>query len=440
MKVGFISLGCPKNQVDSEMMIEKLAAAGFEISDDLGEVDIVVINTCAFIEDAKKEAIENILDMVSMKEDGLIKKIIVTGCLAQRYKDDILQEIPEVDAVVGLGANGDIAEILTAVTAGEEHKTSYPDVSLMPLGDPRILTTPQHWAYLKIADGCSNRCTYCSIPSIRGDFRSRPMEGIIEEARQLVTGGVKEIILVAQDTTRYGEDIYGEKKLPQLLRELNTIDGLRHIRILYCYPDRITPQLLDAMAECDKVVNYIDLPLQHCNGEILKSMNRHGDKESLLQLISDIRTKLPDATLRTTLIVGFPGETEEQFNELCQFVKEARFDRLGCFTYSPEEGTDAAGMPNQIDEDEKVRRGEIIMDIQQKIFEEKLSENVGKIIDVTVDGYDAYTDCYYGRAASDAPDIDSIVTMTCSYELFEGDLVQVEIFEVMNGDLIGEVV
>lgn len=440
MKVGFISLGCPKNLVDSEMMIEKLSSAGFGISDDLGDVDIVVINTCAFIEDAKKEAIENILDMVSMKEDGIIKKIVVTGCLAQRYKDEILKEIPEVDAVAGLGANGDIVEILTAITAGEEHKTSYPPVSEMPIEGARVLATPQHWAYLKIADGCSNKCTYCAIPSIRGEFRSRTVESVVEEAEQLAENGVKELILIAQDTTRYGEDLYGRKMLPELLGKLNGIEGLKWIRMLYCYPDRITDELLDAMAANGKVLPYIDLPLQHCSGEVLRRMNRRGDRESLLALVGRIREKLPSAVLRTTLITGFPDETEEQFEELCEFVKEARFDRLGCFPYSAEEGTEAAEMDGQVDEAERVRRGEIIMDIQQRIFEEKLAENKGKILEVVVDGYDGYTDCYYGRAWTDAPDIDSIVTMTCGYELFEGDIVKVQIFNVMNGDLIGEVV
>ena len=438
MKVGFISLGCPKNLVDSEMMIARLCSAGFEISDDLDDVDIVVINTCAFIEDAKKEAIENILDMVSMKEDGLIKKIIVTGCLAQRYKDEILKEIPEVDAVVGLGANGDIAEIITAVCAGEEHKASFPDLCNMPLSGERILATPTHLAYLKIADGCSNRCTYCAIPSIRGDFRSRPIESCVDEAKQLAENGVKELIVVAQDTTRYGEDIYGEQKLPELLDRLNEIEGLKWIRLLYCYPDRLSDEILDAMARNDKVLHYIDLPLQHCNGEVLRRMNRHGDRASLTALIGKIREKLQNVVIRTTLITGFPGETQEQFEELCEFVKEIRFDRLGCFPYSQEEGTAAAELDGQLDDETKVARGEAIMNIQQLIFEEKLNENKGKIIETVVDGYDGYTDCYFGRAWTDAPDIDSLVTITSDTDLNEGDMVKVQIFNCINGDLIGE--
>ncbi|HHU83873.1 MAG TPA: 30S ribosomal protein S12 methylthiotransferase RimO [Clostridiales bacterium] len=440
MKVGFISLGCPKNQVDSEMMIEKLASAGFEISDDLGSIDIVVINTCAFIDDAKKEAIENILDMVSMKEDGEIKKIVVAGCLAERFKAEIIKEIPEVDAVVGLGANGDIVEVLTAVAAGEEHKIIHPPVSDMPLDDARILTTPEHWAYLKVADGCSNHCSYCVIPSIRGEFRSRTIESVVEEAKQLADDGVREIIVIAQDTTRYGEDLYGEKKLPELLDKLETIENLKWVRLLYCYPDRITDELLDAMARNKKVLHYIDLPLQHCNRDILHRMNRTGDKDSLLALINHIRTKLPDAILRSTLIVGFPGETDEQFEELCEFVKEAEIDRLGCFEYSAEEGTPAATFDDQISDEVKCERGEILMNIQHEIFERKLNANVGKILEVVVDGYDGYTDSYFGRAWTDAPDIDSVAIMTCDYDLFEGDIVKVRIFNVIDGNLIGEVV
>ncbi len=438
MKVGFISLGCPKNQVDSEMMIEKLASAGFEISDDLGSIDIVVINTCAFIDDAKKEAIENILDMVSMKEDGEIKKIVVAGCLAERFKAEIIKEIPEVDAVVGLGANGDIVEVLTAVAAGEEHKIIHPPVSDMPLDDARILTTPEHWAYLKVADGCSNHCSYCVIPSIRGEFRSRTIESVVEEAKQLADDGVREIIVIAQDTTRYGEDLYGEKKLPELLDKLETIENLKWVRLLYCYPDRITDELLDAMARNKKVLHYIDLPLQHCNRDILHRMNRTGDKDSLLALINHIRTKLPDAILRSTLIVGFPGETDEQFEELCEFVKEAEIDRLGCFEYSAEEGTPAATFDDQISDEVKCERGEILMNIQHEIFERKLNANVGKILEVVVDGYDGYTDSYFGRAWTDAPDIDSVAIMTCDYDLFEGDIVKVRIFNVIDGNLIGE--
>lgn len=440
MKVGFISLGCPKNQVDSEMMIEKLASAGFEISDDLGSIDIVVINTCAFIDDAKKEAIENILDMVSMKEDGEIKKIVVAGCLAERFKAEIIKEIPEVDAVVGLGANGDIVEVLTAVAAGEEHKIIHPPVSDMPLDDARILTTPEHWAYLKVADGCSNHCSYCVIPSIRGEFRSRTIESVVEEAKQLADDGVREIIVIAQDTTRYGEDLYGEKKLPELLDKLETIENLKWVRLLYCYPDRITDELLDAMARNKKVLHYIDLPLQHCNRDILHRMNRTGDKDSLLALINHIRTKLPDAILRSTLIVGFPGETDEQFEELCEFVKEAEIDRLGCFEYSAEEGTPAATFDDQISDEVKCERGEILMNIQHEIFERKLNANVGKILEVVVDGYDGYTDSYFGRAWTDAPDIDSVAIMTCDYDLFEGDIEKVRIFNVIDGNLIGEVV
>jgi ribosomal protein S12 methylthiotransferase len=310
----------------------------------------------------------------------------------------------------------------------------------MPLDDARILTTPEHWAYLKVADGCSNHCSYCVIPSIRGEFRSRTIESVVEEAKQLVDDGVREIIVIAQDTTRYGEDLYGEKKLPELLDKLETIENLKWIRLLYCYPDRINDEFLDAMARNKKVLHYIDLPLQHCNRDILHRMNRTGDKDSLLALINHIRTKLPDAILRSTLIVGFPGETDEQFEELCEFVKEAEIDRLGCFEYSAEEGTPAATFDDQIPDEVKRERGEILMNIQHEIFERKLNANVGKILEVVVDGYDGYTDSYFGRAWTDAPDIDSVAIMTCDYDLFEGDIVKVRIFNVIDGNLIGEVV
>lgn len=439
-KIGFISLGCPKNQVDSEMMIARLMDNGFIMCDELYDMDIAVINTCGFIEDAKKEAIDNILEMVEMKKDGLIKKVVVTGCLAQRYGEDILREIPEVDAVIGLGGNGDIVEVLNRLCTEETGSTCLlPSVYEMPLEGKRVLTTPSHWAYLKIADGCSNRCTYCAIPSIRGDFRSREEDSIVEEAKRLVEGGVRELILVAQDTTRYGEDLYGEPRLAALLDRLNELESLRWIRLLYCYPDRITDELLDSMARNKKVLHYIDLPLQHANEKILRLMNRRGSKAELLALLEKIRAKLPDAVLRTTMITGFPGEGEEEFCELCDFVKEARFDRLGCFAYSAEEGTAAALLDSQVDEEVKRQRGETIMELQQRIFEEKLKSFIGKTLEVIVDGYDSYTDSYYGRAWTDAPDIDSVIHLTCGYELNDGDIVTVEVTGMLDFDLIGEV-
>ena len=311
-----ISLGCPKNQVDAEIMLKKLVDAGYVLVQDADKADIVIVNTCGFIEDAKKESIDAILEMADLKEDGILKKILVTGCLAQRYADEVISEIPEVDGVIGIGANADIVAVCDAIFENEEVYSSFPDKELLPLDGGRILTTPEYTAYLKIADGCSNCCSYCAIPSIRGAFRSRKMDDVLEEANALCEKGVKEIILVAQDTTRYGEDLYGELKLPELLNELNKIEKLQWIRLLYCYPERVTDELLDAIAENEKVCHYIDIPMQHADGEILKAMNRKGDKESLLALVEKIRARIPDMIIRTTFITGFPGETEEAFTTL----------------------------------------------------------------------------------------------------------------------------
>jgi len=439
IKVGLISLGCPKNQVDSEMMLAKLSAAGYEIVDDAYSADIVVINTCGFIEDAKKEAIENILEMADLKKDGIIKKILVCGCLAQRYRDEVIKEMPEIDGIMGLGNNGDIVEMCDRVMK-DEAVEEFADKESMPIEGERVLSTPAHWAYLKIADGCSNCCTYCAIPMIRGRFRSRSEDSIVAEAEKLAAGGVKELILIAQDVTRYGEDIYGEPRLAQLLKKLTPIKGIEWIRLLYCYPDRITDELLDVMASEDKVLNYIDLPLQHADGKILKRMNRTGDKESLLALIEKIRDKLPGAVIRTTFITGFPGEGEEEFNTLSEFVDEAQFDRLGCFAYSPEENTPAASFEDQVDDDVKQKRGEIIMEQQYDIFTYKQKQLIGTVQRCIVDGYDGYTDSYFGRTWMDAPEIDSAVFFTSSKELEEGDMVDVEIFDTKDYDLMGEVV
>lgn len=437
--VGFISLGCPKNQVDAELMLSKIEKAGFNIVDVAYEADIVIINTCGFIEDAKKEAIDNILEMAELKKEGSIQKILVTGCLAERYKDEIFSEFPEVDGVIGLGANADITEAINAVM-NDEKIGAFPDKEKMPLSGERLLTTPQHWAYLKIADGCSNCCTYCAIPSIRGEFRSRPMEEIIEEAEKLASDGTKEIIIIAQDTTRYGLDLYGELKLPELLRKLNGINGLEWIRMLYCYPDRITDELIDTMASCEKVLHYIDLPLQHADGRILKAMNRTGDRESLEALVDKIREKMPDVVLRTTFITGFPGEDEEAFNNLSEFIDDIMFDRLGCFAYSAEEGTPAAEMENQVDEEVRKHRADVLMEQQYDIFEFKQKKLIGETIKCIVEGYDAYTDSYFGRTWKDAPEIDSVVYFTGIGEYNEGDIVDVEIFDVNEYDLMGEIV
>lgn len=437
--VGFISLGCPKNQVDAELMLAKIEKAGFNIVDVAYESDVVVINTCGFIEDAKKEAIDNILEMIELKNEGSIQKIVVTGCLAERYKDEIMKEFPEVDGVIGLGANADIVAVINAVMS-DASVAEFPEKEQMPLGGDRLLTTPQHWAYLKIADGCSNCCTYCAIPSIRGGFRSRPIEEIVEEAEKLATDGTKEIIIIAQDTTRYGLDLYGELKLPVLLRKLNEIDGLEWIRMLYCYPDRITDELIDTMASCEKVLHYIDLPLQHADGRILKAMNRTGDRDSLEALIDKIRAKMPDVVLRTTFITGFPGEDEEAFNNLSEFIDDIMFDRLGCFAYSAEEGTPAAEMDNQVDEEVRKHRADVIMEQQYDIFEFKQSKLIGETIKCIVEGYDAYTDSYFGRTWKDAPEIDSVVYFTGIGDYNDGDIVDVEIFDINEYDLLGEIV
>lgn len=438
-KIGMISLGCPKNQVDAEHMLALMDAEGWEIVDYVDGCDAVIVNTCGFIDDAKKEAIENILDMVELKKEGVISKIIVTGCLAQRYKDEIVKEIPEVDAVIGIGANGDIIKTVEEVMSGVDTIEKYPPQCDLPLEGQRILTTPHYWAYLKIGEGCSNRCTYCTIPSIRGNMRSRSMENVIDEAKQLAESGVKELILIAQDTTSYGLDLYGELKLPELLNELCKIDSIEWIRLLYCYPDRITDELIETMKNQEKVVNYIDLPLQHADDKILKAMNRRGDQALIRNVISKLRTEIPDVVIRTTFIVGFPGEGEEEFETLAEFVNEIEFDRLGVFTFSPQEGTPAFDMEDQVDEDIKTRRGEVIMQDQYSIMEEKNNEKIGKTYRVVVEDYDGYSDSYTGRTYMDAPEIDGLVKFTSHKDLDIGDFVDVEIFDVEDYDLIGEV-
>ncbi len=438
IKIGFISLGCSKNQVDAELMLHKLEEAGYEIVDLAYESDIVVINTCGFIEDAKKEAIETILEMVELKKEGSIKKILVTGCLAERYRDEIVKEIPEVDGVIGIGANNDIVSVVNDIM-NDDNVRYYPDNTLLPLEGERLLTTPWYWAYLKIADGCSNCCSYCAIPYIRGQYRSRTIEDIVSETEELAKKGVREIILIAQDTTRYGLDLYGKLMLPELLRRLNEINGIQWIRLLYCYPDRITDELLDTIVSCEKVLHYIDLPLQHADGEILKRMNRTGDKDSLLALINKIRDKIPDVVLRTTLLIGFPGETEEAFGTLCDFVDEAQFDRLGCFAFSPEEGTAAADMPDQIDNDVKQHRTDVIMEQQFDIFQYKQKQHIGKTLKCIIEGYDGYSDSYFGRTWMDAPEVDSEVYFTGRGDYNDGDIVDVEIFDINDYDLMGEI-
>ncbi|MEE1010638.1 MAG: 30S ribosomal protein S12 methylthiotransferase RimO [Acutalibacteraceae bacterium] len=436
-KIGMISLGCPKNQVDAERMLAQLDKNEFTIADCYEGVDAVIVNTCGFIDAAKQEAIENILEMAQLKEEGTVKKIIVTGCLAQRYKDEILSEIPEIDAVVGIGANGSIAEITKRVIEGES-VYEMPSNEELPLVGERLLTTPEYWSYLKIADGCSNRCTYCAIPSIRGNYRSVEFETLIDEATQLAAAGTKELVLIAQDTTSYGIDLYGKFRLPELLDALCEIEGIEWIRMLYCYPDKITDELLEAMAKQPKVLPYIDLPLQHADDKILKAMNRRGDSAYLRETISRIRAALPDAVIRTTFIVGFPGEGEEEFENLAEFVNEIEFDRLGCFEFSPQEGTPAFDMEDDVDGDTKLRRGEIIMQDQLEIVTLKNNEKIGKTYKVIVEDYDGYTDSYSGRTYMDAPEIDGSISFTTNNRYEPGDFADVVVIGVNDYDLIGK--
>ena len=436
-KIGMISLGCPKNQVDAERMLAQLDKNGFEIADCYDGVDAVIINTCGFIDAAKQEAIENILEMAQLKEEGLVKKIIVTGCLAQRYKEEILAEIPETDAIIGIGANGNIADIAKKVIEGEKI-FEMPSNTELPLVGERLLTTPEHWAYLKIADGCSNRCTYCAIPSIRGDFRSVKFETLIEEAKALADAGTKELILIAQDTTSYGIDLYGKLRLPELLDALCEIDGIEWIRMLYCYPDKITDELIETMARQPKVLHYIDLPLQHADDGMLRAMNRRGDSAHIRSVIAKIRDAMPDAVIRTTFIVGFPGEGEKEFENLAEFVNEIEFDRLGCFSFSPQEGTPAYDFENQIEEDVKLRRGEIIMQDQLEIVTVKNHERIGKTYRVIVEDYDGYSDSYSGRTYMDAPEIDGVISFTTNNHYEVGEFADVEIIGMNDYDLIGK--
>ena len=438
-KVSMVSLGCPKNQVDAEMMLHSLKEAGFEIGAIEAEADAIIINTCGFIESAKQEAIENILEAAQYKADGNLKALIVTGCLAERYRDDVTEEIPEVDVCVGIGANGDIAEIVKAAIEGN-CQNRYGEKDALDLNAERILGGPSYTAYLKIGDGCDNCCTYCAIPQIRGRMRSRKIEDCVAEAKDLAARGVKELIVVAQDTTAYGTDIYGKPMLCALLRELCRVDGIHWIRTLYTYPERIDDELLALLKSEKKLVKYLDMPIQHVNGEILKRMNRKGDRQSLTALIDKIRKAVPDITLRTTLITGFPGESDEQFCEMAEFVRDTRFDRLGCFTYSAEEDTIAATMPNQVDEQTKVDRMEHIMELQHTVAAQKNESKIGKTVEVLIEGWDDYIKCYFGRSAADAPEIDGKVFFLAGRQLKIGDFAKVRINDTLEYDLLGELI
>lgn len=435
-KVGMISLGCPKNQVDGEILLQKLADAGFQIVNTIEDSDIMIVNTCGFIDDAKKEAIETILEVAEYKQAGLISAIVVTGCLAERYQDEIIKEMPEVDAVVGIGSNRDIVKVCQKALLGIT-TTSYENKCYLPLEGDRMLSTPPHWAYLKIAEGCDNKCSYCAIPGIRGKFRSRPMESVVSEAKELAENGIKELILIAQDTTKYGEDLYGKYSLDRLLEQLVKIDSIQWIRLFYCYPQRITDSLIDVIANNEKICKYIDIPMQHSNGEVLKAMNRVGTGEDYKKLFDKMRARIPGLSLRTTFMIGFPGETDEQFEDLCAFVKDIKFDKMGCFTFSPEEDTPAFDMDNQIDQDVKDRRQEVLMNIQYYITEESNKNRVGNSYKVIVDEFDG--ERYVGRSYMDSPEIDSGIIFTSNKKLKIGDFVDVKITDFDGYDLIGEI-
>ena len=439
IKVSMVSLGCSKNLVDSERMLKKLRVHGYELVTEFGDSDVAVVNTCGFIQAAKEEAIETILEIAALKKEGTVKKLILTGCLTERYREEAAKEFPEADAVIGIGDNKDIVDILDRVLHGERVVQFSPKRDAELTGD-RIITTLPFFSYLKIAEGCSNCCTYCAIPMIRGGYRSVPMEDVLTEARQLAENGVTELCVIAQDTTRYGEDLYGKPCLPELLEKLCEIDKLRWIRVLYCYPERITDELIDTIAEQDKIVKYIDMPIQHCNDEILHRMGRPSTKAALQALIAKIRARIPGIVLRTTLMTGFPGETEEQFTELAAFVKEMHFERMGCFAYSQEEGTKAAEMPDQVEEEERLHRADILMEHQAQISADYNAAQLGTEKTAVVEGFDRWAECYFGRTEADAPDIDGKVFFTSAEQLQIGDYVQLRITDTLDYDLLGEVI
>lgn len=438
MKILFISLGCDKNLVDTEVMLGMLASRGYEMTNDEQEADIIVINTCCFIHDAKEESIQNILEMAEYKKNGSAKALIVTGCMAERYRQEILDEIPEVDEVLGTTAYDRILDAVDAALAGQ-HEVMTADLDALPLPETkRLVTTGGHFAYLKIAEGCDKHCTYCIIPKIRGNFRSVPMEHLLKEAQDLAEQGVKELILVAQETTLYGKDLYGEKSLPKLLRELCKISGIRWIRILYCYPEEITDELIQVMKEEPKICHYLDLPIQHANDTILKRMGRRTSKQELIDIVQKLRKEIPDICLRTTLITGFPGETQEQHEEVMEFIDTLEFDRLGAFTYSPEEDTPAATFEDQIDEEVKEDRQADIMELQQEIAFDKAEDMIGREVLVMIEGKVADENAYVGRTYRDAPNVDGLIFINTDVELISGDFAKVKVTGALDYDLIGE--
>ena len=439
IKVGFVSLGCPKNLLNTERMLALLAAEGFEIVAEDVEADVMVINTCAFIESAKTEAIDSILDIAWLKEHHTLKGIVVAGCLPQRYGDEILKELPEVNCIIGTGSVEKICEAVRAAYHGTSCR-AFDDIDTAPFGGERVVTTPEHFAYLQISEGCDNCCTYCVIPSIRGKFRSRPMSDLVEEATELAELGIKELCLIAQDTTRYGEDLYGTYALDSLIAELSQIEGIEWIRLLYCYPDRITDGLIEEIANNPKVVKYIDMPIQHINDDILKRMNRRSNKAQIMEVIQKLRSRVPGIILRSTVIVGFPGETAAQFEELRNFLKGIRFERLGVFSYSREEGTPAYDFPGQVSEKTKEKRNDILMEQQERIHNECNEAFLGQTLQVICEGYDQVSESFFGRSYADAYDIDGKIFFSASKNVREGQFVNVLITEVMDYDLVGKVV
>ena len=440
MKLLFISLGCDKNLVDSEFMIGKLAQEGIELTDFEEEADIIIINSCCFIGDAKEESINTILEMAEQKKTGKCKSLIVTGCLSQRYQDEIFKEIPEVDAILGTNSYDAIYEAVLATLNKEQYKNVQTLEGLPTIDSKRLLTTGGHYAYLKISEGCNKNCTYCIIPSIRGRYRSVPMETLVEQAKELVDAGVKELILVAQETTLYGIDLYGEKSLHKLLDELNAIPGLLWIRILYCYPEEIYEELIDSIIRNKKVCHYLDMPIQHCNDSILKSMNRKTDKADIIRIANHLRERIPDITLRTTLICGFPGETAREHEELMQFVNDMEFDRLGAFAYSPEEGTKAAEFDNQVDEELKQDWVADVMELQEEVIIDKNESLIGTELITFIEGKVADENAYIGRTYRDAPNVDGYIFINTDEELMTGDIVKAKVIGAYEYDLIGELV
>lgn len=438
-KVAVVSLGCAKNQVDAEMIMARLDDAGYAFVQEPGMSDIVLVNTCGFITAAKEEAIEWLNELITLKEEGTIKHIVVTGCLSERYREEFVNEFPEVDAVVGISEYERIADVFKRVLDGEK-VIAFGEKEKHTMEGRRVLSTEAHYAYMRIADGCDNRCTYCAIPQIRGKFRSRPMENIVDEARGLAEQGVKELILIAQDTTRYGLDLYGELALPKLLNKLCELD-FKWIRLLYCYPERITDELIDVIRTQPKIVKYLDIPLQHCDKDILRRMNRRGDEAWLRELIAKLRREIPGITLRTTFITGFPGETEEQFNRLGEFAQDMNFERMGCFAYSEEENTPAADFPDQIDEEVREHRKEILEEQQDARVAEMYSAKIGSETEVVVEGYDRFVELYFGRDASFAPEIDGMIYFTANgRKPHTGEFVTVKLNRVVENNLVGEMI